>query len=90
MSALRRQDYIAWLHFYNILRGAHLSSLQRCMVYDFLPEEPTAPATAASLLSGRSVKGKVRQRAMRRIPPRRCTWIGTAAVQDVRFADLTF
>lgn len=58
------------------------------MVYDFLPAEPTAPATAATLLSGRSVKGVVRQRAMRRVPPRRCTWIGTAAVGNVSPAPL--
>lgn len=58
-------------------------SLGRCVVYDFLPESPTSPATAAALLSGGSVTGVVRSRAMKRVPPRRCTCIGLAAVPNV-------
>ena len=48
--------------------------------YDFLPEEPASPATAATLLSGGSVKGKLRTRTLRGIPKRKCEFIGQAVV----------
>lgn len=54
------------------------------MIFDFLPEEPTSPSTAAALLSGGNVRGKVRHRTMRRVPRRRCRDLGSAAVTDVR------
>ena len=46
--------------------------------YDFLPEEPASPATAATLLSGGSVKGKLRTRTLRGIPKRKCEFVGQA------------
>lgn len=48
--------------------------------YDFLPEEPASPATAATLLSGGSVKGKLRTRTLRGIPKRKCEFVGQAVV----------
>ncbi|GBF93502.1 hypothetical protein Rsub_06635 [Raphidocelis subcapitata] len=35
-----------------------------CWLYDFLPEAPTAPGTAAGLLSGRAVRGQARRRRL--------------------------
>ena len=55
-----------------------------CMVFDFLPEEPTAPSTAAAMLRGSSVPGLTRQRQMRRVPRRRCKRLGPSSVQNVR------
>lgn len=46
-------------------------------VYDFLPEAPKSPATAAALLSGGSVRGEVRSRRMAGIPGRRCALVGS-------------
>ena len=48
--------------------------------YDFLPEEPASPATAATLLSGGSVKGKLRTRTLSGIPKRKCEFVGQAVV----------
>ena len=48
--------------------------------YDFLPEEPGSPATAAALLGGGKVKGKLRTRTLRGIPKRKCEIIGQAVV----------
>jgi hypothetical protein len=33
-------------------------------LYDFLPDDPTAPATAAALIAGRSVRGAARKRRL--------------------------
>ncbi|KAI8466003.1 MAG: hypothetical protein J3K34DRAFT_435221 [Monoraphidium minutum] len=40
-------------------------------LFDFLPESPTAPATAARLLTGQAVEGAARQRRLPagRLPP---------------------
>ena len=58
-------------------------SMQMCMLFDFLPETPTSPLTAATLLGGGSVPGVLRQRPLRRVPRRRCRCLGPAAVDDV-------
>jgi hypothetical protein len=47
-----------------------------CVAYDFLPIEPTSPATAATLLSGGAVRGDRRVRALSRVPSRRCWRVG--------------
>jgi len=48
--------------------------------YDFVPENPTSPLTAAALLSGTSVPGKLRTRTLRGLPSRRCDLVGEAVV----------
>lgn len=47
-------------------------------VFDFLPVTPTAPATAARLLSGTSVQGNLRERKLSKLPNRRCWLVGEA------------
>lgn len=41
-----------------------------CFFYDFLPEDPAAPATAAALLAGRAVRGVARARRLAGRAPR--------------------
>ena len=55
--------------------GAHRGETA-CVAYDFLPIEPTSPATAATLLSGGAVRGDRRVRALSRVPSRRCWRVG--------------
>ena len=55
--------------------------------YDFLPSDPTNPATAASLLRGGSVPGECRVRPLRGIPSRRCWRVGYAAIETTNAID---
>ena len=51
--------------------------------YDFLPAEPTSPATVVSLLSGGAVPGLLRRRRLRQVPAgRRCMLLGEAQAAD--------
>lgn len=49
--------------------------------YDFLPSDPTNPATAAALFGGGSVPGECRVRPLRGVPSRRCWCVGYAAIE---------
>ena len=44
-------------------------------LYDFLPAEPKSPKTAATLLSGGSVRGVVRTRRIAGLPGRKCAFV---------------
>ena len=49
-------------------RAICVSCGQSHTLFDFLPESPTQPGTAFTLLSGKSVKGVARERALLRLP----------------------
>lgn len=48
------------------------------IVFDFLPDQPKSPLTAAKLLTGGSVKGLLRERQLPNKMTRRCWLIGTS------------
>lgn len=50
--------------------------------FDFLPINPTAISTTASLLSGGTVHGVARTQHLRRLPRRRCWLVGTSPLGD--------
>ncbi len=47
-------------------------------VFDFLPNQPKSPLTAAKLLTGGSVKGLLRERQLTKKMTRRCWLIGVS------------
>ena len=49
-------------------RAICVSCGQSHTLFDFLPECPTEPGTAFTLISGKSVKGVIRERALLRLP----------------------
>ena len=52
-------------------------------LYDFLPAEPLAPATAITLLFGGSVKGVTRIRQLSRLPRGRSVQLGVVPDEQV-------
>lgn len=62
-----------------------IGSVQHTTAWDFLPEQPTSPLTAAALLSGGDVKGVLRERKLHYLPRARCRYIGTARVPQVSY-----
>ena len=81
MKSFIKLDAFASVHY--CLQNWCYIVLQRCMVFDFLPKDPTAPQTAVSLLSGGSSPGIVRETALRRVPRRRCIHLGSAKIPKV-------
>jgi hypothetical protein len=57
--------------------------LQHTTAWDFLPEQPTSPLTAAALLSGGDVKGVLRERKLHYLPNARRRYIGAACWPQV-------
>ena len=52
-------------------------------VFDFLPQFPASPVTAAKLLAGGVVPGQLRERHLSRIPNSRCWHVATACKPEV-------
>jgi hypothetical protein len=52
-------------------------------VFDFLPANPTSAATAAVLLAGGSVRGKLRERRLKRLPRHRCVLVAPSSFPQV-------
>ena len=59
--------------------------LESVTVFDFLPQSPASPATAAKLLAGGVVPGQLRERHLSRMPSRRCWHIAEACEPEVAF-----
>jgi hypothetical protein len=50
--------------------------------FDFLPLDPTSPATAARLLAGLAVPARARCRQLRGVPRARCRLVGPSVGED--------
>ena len=68
-----------------VLVATRAASQDEVTVLDFLPDSPTAPATAARLLSGAAVQGQLRERRLRKLPNKRCWLVGAANQSAVRY-----
>lgn len=90
---------VGWETVEEILKDKYPDELAlHCMVlieseeivtmFDFLPEMPTSPFVAAALLSGRQVKGTIRERRLSRLPGKRCWLVGPSATPQVIFSSL--
>ena len=60
-----------------------VESEETVTMFDFLPELPTSPFVAATLLSGRQTKGTIRERRLNRLPVRRCWLVAPSATPQV-------
>ncbi|XP_060213801.1 uncharacterized protein LOC132640983 isoform X3 [Lycium barbarum] len=49
---------------------------QLALVYDFQPEDPESIAVAVAALSGRNVPGVVLTRTLKKLPKRKCWFVG--------------
>ncbi|XP_060213799.1 uncharacterized protein LOC132640983 isoform X1 [Lycium barbarum] len=61
-------------HFMVIINPS--SSSSRALVYDFQPEDPESIAVAVAALSGRNVPGVVLTRTLKKLPKRKCWFVG--------------
>ncbi|DBA90098.1 TPA: hypothetical protein ACH3X1_003417 [Trebouxia sp. C0004] len=96
---------VGWEVMENVLRDAYPDHLalhsmiavqqdSAFTIFDFLPNQPNSPLTAAKLLTGGSVKGLLRERQLPKKMTRRCWLLGvsrhTQAVQAARSFNATF
>eukprot|EP00271_Cylindrocystis_brebissonii_P002414 TRINITY_DN13036_c0_g1_i1.p1 TRINITY_DN13036_c0_g1~~TRINITY_DN13036_c0_g1_i1.p1 ORF type:complete len:244 (-),score=7.70 TRINITY_DN13036_c0_g1_i1:706-1437(-) len=61
-------------------------SEERCVLFDFRPQDPTDPLVALRVLTGQPVPGSLRERNLEKLPNRRCWFIGTARAGGVEAA----
>ncbi|KAL3337643.1 hypothetical protein AABB24_029992 [Solanum stoloniferum] len=59
-------------HFMVIINPLH----SQVLVYDFQPQDPESIAVAVSALSGRNVPGVVLTRTLKKLPKRKCWFVG--------------
>ncbi|KAG5606663.1 hypothetical protein H5410_028155 [Solanum commersonii] len=61
-------------HFMVIINPSSLHS--QVLVYDFQPQDPESIAVAVAALSGRNVPGVVLTRTLKKLPKRKCWFVG--------------
>ncbi|MCE0480673.1 hypothetical protein HAX54_037709 [Datura stramonium] len=63
-------------HFMVIINPSSSSLHSQALVYDFQPQDPESIAVAVAALSGRSVPGVVLTRTLKKLPKRKCWFVG--------------
>ncbi|PRW58105.1 hypothetical protein C2E21_2723 [Chlorella sorokiniana] len=71
-------------------RSRHVVAAPAVVAFDFLPQDPLSPLTAAALLSGGSVPGVLRRRPLAGVPRLRCQLQGSTWLPDPHAAAETF
>ena len=62
-----------------VLIQSELADAVTVTVFDFLPQSPASPITAARLLAGGSVLGVLRERQLSKLPSTRCWHVASAS-----------
>ncbi|CAN4096774.1 unnamed protein product [Withania somnifera] len=63
-------------HFMVIISPSSSCLHSQALVYDFQPQDPESIAVAAAALSGRNVPGVILTRTLKKLPKRKCWFVG--------------
>ncbi|KAJ6829242.1 uncharacterized protein M6B38_360550 [Iris pallida] len=74
-------------HFMVIIKPGDEPSPSQATAFDFQPQDPESIYVALAALSGRQVPGVILKRTLKRLPKRRCWFVGFSHANSVEVAD---